>query len=142
MSDEGEITALVNSYALLLDAGDLDAVAELFEHSTWRSEPHGTVAHGIAEIRPIYEKLRVYGDGTLRTKHLLTNMTVQLEPDGTTASSHCYWTVLQNAVPRQRIDVILSGQYVDKFEKVGGTWRFADRLIRVDLEGDQSGHVG
>ncbi len=142
MSDEGEITALVNSYALLLDAGDLDAVAELFEHSTWRSEPHGTVAHGIAEIRPIYEKLRVYGDGTLRTKHLLTNMTVQLEPDGTTASSHCYWTVLQNAVPHQRIDVILSGQYVDKFEKVGGTWRFADRLIRVDLEGDPSGHVG
>ena len=39
-------------------------------------------------------------------------------------------------------DVILSGQYVDKFEKVGGTWRFADRLIKVDLEGDQSGHVG
>ena len=46
------------------------------------------------------------------------------------------------SVPHQRIDVILSGQYVDTFEKVGGTWRFADRLIKVDLEGDQSGHVG
>ena len=39
MSDADEITALVHSYARLLDDGDVDAVAALFEHSTWRSLP-------------------------------------------------------------------------------------------------------
>jgi len=36
-------------------------------------------------------------------------------------------------VPTGGIDVMLSGQYVDRFEKVDGSWRFADRLIIVDL---------
>jgi ketosteroid isomerase-like protein len=141
MSDEAEITALVNSYALLLDGGDIDAVASLFAHATWRSDPYGTVLRGFAEVRPVYERLKVDAEGLPRTKHLLTNLTVKVEPGAVTASSHCYWTVLQNVVRGQRIDIILSGQYVDQFEKADGRWRFSDRLIRVDLEGDQSGHL-
>jgi hypothetical protein len=39
MSDSEAITALVHSYARLLDAGDIDGVVALFEHSTWRSLP-------------------------------------------------------------------------------------------------------
>jgi SnoaL-like domain len=142
MSDEWEIVALVNSYALLLDAGDMDAVAGLFEHATWRSEPYGTVLHGSAEVRTVYEKVKVDDSGAPGTKHLLTNLTVHLEPGASSASSHCYWTVLQKVTAGRGIDAILSGQYVDRFEKVDGAWRFTDRLTTVDLTGDQSGHVG
>ena len=46
MSDADEITALVHSYARLLDRGDVDGVAALFEHSTWRSLPNGSVLRG------------------------------------------------------------------------------------------------
>jgi hypothetical protein len=141
MSDEAEITALVNSYALLLDSGDMDAVSNLFEHATWRSDPYGTVLRGSAEVRPVYERLKVAAAGSPRTKHLLTNLTVTVEPGAQTASSHCYWTVLQNVVPTQRIDIILSGQYSDQFEKSDGKWRFTDRLIKVDLQGDQSAPI-
>jgi hypothetical protein len=57
MSDADEISALVHSYARLLDAGDVDAVVAMFEHSTWRSLPNGSKRRGSAEIRPVYEHL-------------------------------------------------------------------------------------
>jgi ketosteroid isomerase-like protein len=132
MSDTDEITALVHSYALLLDGGDTEAVVALFEHSTLRSEPNGSVLRGSDEIRPVYQRLAA--DGTAPTKHLLTNLTVAVEAESSSATSHCYWTVLRQ-VPTGGIDVMLSGQYVDRFEKVDGSWRFADRLIIVDLGG-------
>jgi SnoaL-like domain len=140
MSDESAITALVHSYALLLDQGEMDAVAALFEHATWRSDPNGPVLRGSKEVTPVYEKLKT-NQGSPRTKHLLTNLTVNVDPGGSTAYSHCYWTVLQNVEPLRTIEIILSGQYADTFEKVGGTWRFTDRLIKVDFTGNSSAHV-
>jgi len=139
MSDLGEITALVHSYALLLDAGDTEAVAALFAYSTWRSDPAGRILRGTEEIRPVYEQLKS-SEGDTRTKHLLTNLTVDVEPEASIASAHCYWTVLQNMRPGSPISILLSGQYTDTFEKVDGAWCFSDRLITVDLTGDTSTH--
>jgi ketosteroid isomerase-like protein len=135
MSDVDDITGLVHSYALLLDRGDMDAVAALFENSTWRSDPDGPVLRGRDAVRPVYERL-VANDGS-RTKHLLTNLTVDVKPQATTASAHCYWTVLKSVAPGQPINIILSGHYVDRFEKVDDVWRFSDRLIQVDLSGTE-----
>lgn len=140
MSDRERIAALVHSYARLLDAGDVDGVVALFEHSTWRSFPNGSVRRGGAEVRPVYENL-VAADGDLRTKHLLTNLSIEVAPGATTASSHCNWTVLEGG-PGQPIDIALSGQYTDTFEKVGGAWRFTDRLITIDLTGDPPPRAG
>ena len=136
MSDEAAITVLVHSYARLLDGSDVDAVVALFEHSTWRSEPGGAVRRGPAEIRPVYERLTAHHRG--RTKHLLTNLSIDVHPRTDTASSHCYWTVLVAAGTGGRIEISLSGQYADTFEKVDGVWRFTDRLITVDLNGEPS----
>lgn len=140
MLDVSEITALIHSYALLLDGGDMDAVAALFAHSTWRSEPAGRVLRGSEEVRPIYAQVKLY-NGVPRTKHLLTNLTVEVESGATIASAHCYWTVLQNMETGNPVEIILSGQYIDTFEKAEGAWRFADRLIKVDLTGDASRHM-
>ena len=65
MSDRAEITALVHEYARRLDAGDLDGVAALFEHATWRSESTGEVLRG-TEIRSGLRGVRLY-DGSPRT---------------------------------------------------------------------------
>jgi ketosteroid isomerase-like protein len=130
-SDHQEITALVHSYARLLDAGDVDAVVALFEHSSWRSWPEGSTLHGSAEVRPVYEKLMARSDGR-RTKHLITNLSIVVDPDGSSASSHSCWTVL-GGTPGERIEIDLSGQYADTFEKVDAGWRLTDRLITVDL---------
>ena len=100
-SDVAQITALVHSYGTLLDRGDVDAVTGLFEHATWRGDPHGPTLRGSAEVRPVYEQL-LAALGSLRTRHLLTNLTVAVDEEGSTASSHCYWTVLQNTEPGRR----------------------------------------
>ena len=135
MSDEAAITTLVNSYARLLDGGDVDAVVALFEHSTWRSEPEGSIRRGPDEIRPVYEQLVAHGR-TSPSKHLLTNLSIDLQPGSDTARSHCYWTVLLRGHGSGQIEVSVSGQYIDTFEKVDGDWRFTDRLITVDLTGE------
>ena len=139
VSDVMAITDLVHSYARMLDRGDLAGVAELFEHATWRSAANGTILQGTAEVSDVYDRVQLY-DGTPRTKHLITNLSIELDPDGYSASAQCYYTVLQGIVPGEVIQVILSGQYHDRFSKVDGRWRFADRLIVVDLSGDLTAH--
>ena len=70
MSDAGEIASLVHSYARLLDGGDVDAVAALFEHSTWRSMPDGSRLRGSEEVRPVDKALIAQqGDPPHETPH-------------------------------------------------------------------------
>jgi ketosteroid isomerase-like protein len=139
--DRAEISALVHAYAAKLDAGDLDGVAALFDHATWRSAADGTVLRGRDQVRRVYDRVRLYG-GTPRTTHLITNLDVEVDPGADVASAQCAFTVLQGVVPGEPIQVILTGRYVDRFERVGGRWRFADRLFVADLVGDQSRHFG
>lgn len=136
MDDRAEIATLVYDYARLLDAGDFDGVAALFEHATWRSAAHGTVLRGSGEVRTAYDRIRLH-DGSPRTKHLITNLHIELGPGAHSASGRCYYTVLQGIVPGEPIETIVAGEYVDQYAKVDGRWRFADRLFIVDLEGDQ-----
>ena len=77
-----------------------------------------------------------------RTKHVITNLDIALEPAADHATAECYFTVLQGIVPGEPIQIILSGRYVDRFEKVDSRWRFSDRLFVVDLIGDQRRHFG
>jgi ketosteroid isomerase-like protein len=135
MSDVDQIARLVHAYARLLDRGDVDGVSALFEHSTWRTLPAGTILQGSAEVRPVYERL--LADGVGSTRHLLTNLAVDVDPGGTAACSHCYWTVLA-ATPGRPLAITLSGQYTDAFEKVDGAWRFVDRLITTDMTASTS----
>jgi len=141
MTDWAEIAALIHAYARRLDAGDLDGVAALFEHATWRSAATGSALQGVHSVRAVYDGVHLY-DGSPRTKHVITNLDIAIDPAANRATSNCYFTVLQGIVPGEPIQVILSGQYVDGFEKVDGGWRFSDRLIVVDLMGDQRRHFG
>jgi len=130
------------TYADHLDAGRFGDVAAMFEHATYRiahaDGEHTSSYEGAAQVRAFCEQTRLYPDGTPRTKHLITNVVVDV--DGDSADARSYATVLQqtDALPLQPI---ASGIYVDRFERVGGTWRFADRLISGFLLGDRSQHV-
>ena len=138
-TDRAELEALVHEYARRLDEGNLDGVAALFEHATWRSDTTGQALRGIDEVRPVYDRVVLY-DGTPRTRHVITNLVIDLDHGATTAGARCYFTVIQGVVPGEPIQVILTGRYVDRFEKAGGSWRFADRLFITDLVGDLSRH--
>jgi len=140
VGDIEAITALVNSYAERIDAGDLDGVAELFDDATWRSGATGEVFRGATQVRRVYDRIVLYDDGTPRTRHLLTNLTIELDSSGEAAGGRCSFTVLQGIVPGEAIQVILSGRYIDRYRKADGRWQFADRLFILDLAGEQGRH--
>ena len=138
MSDsQSEITALIYEYAYLLDAGDLDGVAALFEHAELGSTRHDRRKRGSAEARTTYDNVIIHPDGTPRTQHQITNVTVKA--DGARASARSCFTVLQ--VTGQGLHPILAGEYHDRFERVDAEWRFTERIFDPRLFGDMSGHM-
>ena len=136
-SDIDTITALIHEYAFRLDAGDLDGVAALFEHAELGSTRHDRRYRGAGEARTIYDNVIIYDDGTPKTMHQITNVTVEVEGDR--ATSRCYFTVL--AVTGQGLHPILGGEYRDRFDRADGAWRFSERIFDPRLVGDLSGHM-
>jgi hypothetical protein len=136
-----DIEYLVLAYAERLDLGDLDGVADLFAHATYRAEsPSGTtVLTGTAEVRRVYDMLILY-DGSPRTKLVTTNLIVDVDEVAGTATCRSYFTVLQ-ATDGLPLQPIVAGRYHDTFERAADRWRFADRLILTDLVGDISHHL-
>jgi 3-phenylpropionate/cinnamic acid dioxygenase small subunit len=141
-ADWHAINTLLMTYAELVDAARFADVGAMFEHATYRVEHADTMqvssCEGATEVQAFCEQTRVYPDGTTRTKHVVSN--VVIEVDGDRASARSYVTVFQqtDVLPLQPI---ASGRYVDRFERAAGTWRFADRLITGFLLGDRSQHV-
>jgi ketosteroid isomerase-like protein len=137
IDDVDEITALIHEYAFRLDAGDLDGVAALFEHAELGSTRHDHRYRGAAEARTIYDNVIVYDDGTPKTLHQITNVTVRV--DGDRAAARCCFTVLQ--VTAQGLHPVLAGDYHDRFERADDGWRFAERIFDPRLFGDLSSHM-
>lgn len=135
--DRAAITALVYGYAERIDAGDLAGVGELFADATYRSDRGGSY-RGAAAVRGVLERLVLLYDGVPRTKHVTTNLVIELAGDAATARS--YFTVLQ-AAPGAPLQPIVAGRYHDRFARADGAWRFTDRLIFMDLIGDLSRHL-
>ena len=108
--DAAEIRALLHAYAVRLDDGDLDGVAELFADASFRS-PAGTHLTGTAEVRRMYDAVQLY-DGVPLTRHLITGAVVDVADDATTARSRCQFVVVQ-AAGGSPLAPVLAGRYVD-----------------------------
>ena len=134
------IENLIYSYAERIDLGDLDGVAALFRHGRIEAAP-GVMVEGEDQVRALYESTtRLYEDGTPRTKHVTTNVAVDLDEDGATASSRAYFTVFQQT-DELPLQPIIAGRYRDSFHRVDGEWHFDTRAMFVDLKGDLSHHL-
>ncbi|ORV17925.1 nuclear transport factor 2 family protein [Mycobacterium celatum] len=145
MSDSAvEITNLIYRYAELLDAGDLDAVARLFEHGRIcgvENGPPQTVSAGSAAVRQMYEMAtRIHDDGTPKTRHHTSNVQLYIDEADGTARSTSYYCVTQ-ATAELPLQVIVTGHYKDTFHRLDGTWWFDTRTMFVDQLGDVSHHL-
>ena len=133
-----EIENLIYAYAERIDAGDLDGLAELFRHGRIEAQP-GVVFEGVDQVRSLYEMAtRLYDDGTPRTKHVTTNVAVEV--DGGVASSRAYYTVFQQT-DELPLQPIIAGRYHDTFHRVADRWCFDTRQMFVDLRGDLGHHL-
>ncbi|MGW5717516.1 nuclear transport factor 2 family protein [Amycolatopsis sp. NPDC003865] len=136
MDDYRALENLVYSYASLVDAGDFDGVGELFADGAFI----GSVGYfrGAEVARMLRDTVIVYDNGTPRTKHVTTNLA--LEVDGDTASGQAYFTVLQ-AVVGLPLQTVAAGRYADRFTRTARGWRFTERRATVDLVGNVGQHL-
>jgi SnoaL-like domain len=135
-----EISALVYGYSDRIDSGDLEGLADLLADAGFGAGT-GPLLSGRDQVLDLYKKtVRIYDNGTPLTKHLVTNLVVEVDDAMLAASSRSYFTVMQ-AAPGKPLGPIVSGRYNDKFAKVDGSWRFSERRITTDLVGDVSAHM-
>jgi 3-phenylpropionate/cinnamic acid dioxygenase small subunit len=135
------IEELLFAYAERLDAGDFAGVGALFADGEIRASEDGPAIQGAEAVRQLYAAtVRLYGDGTPRTKHLTSNVIVQVDDACERASARSYFTVLQQ-LDDFPLQVIVAGRYYDTFARVDGAWRFTVRRMYVDLRGDLRRHL-
>jgi 3-phenylpropionate/cinnamic acid dioxygenase small subunit len=141
MSDRDAISTLLYRYAELIDTGDFAGVAELFRHARLRVGPGPEGLIDAEAMRQVFEQTVIrYDDGTPRTKHVTTNVIVEVGDDALTATARSYYTVLQQV--DGPLQPIVAGRYHDRFERADGQWRFVERdYTLMDLVGDVSRHL-
>lgn len=138
--DIQRIKNLVHTYAELLDTGDFAALGRLFERATVRVHGSGRQAQGAeAARRMLVGSVRLY-DGIPSTKHLITNLIVELAGDRQSATVRSYYAALQ-ACEGLSLQPIIAGRWHDRLERDGDQWFFVERLIYPDLIGDLRFHI-
>jgi uncharacterized protein (TIGR02246 family) len=130
---------LVDTYARWVDCGDTDAVAELFtEDGTlvahFYSGPDGSpsVRSGRAEIRAaLVAGLERY----VGTTHVVGGQVVDVDGDGASGDTVClaHHVYERDGVRRM---LVMAVRYRDTFVCESGTWRFAERQLRLDWRDD------
>ena len=141
MSDQINISNLIYEYARLIDLGDFDGIGDLFQRGKiiFKDSEQITEISGSKEIKELYEKTtRLYDDGTPRTHHATTNITLAI--NGNSAASSSYYTVFQQ-LDDFPLQPIITGSYEDTFLFEDGEWHFQIREIKVSLVGDISQHL-
>ena len=142
MEEYREIENLIYTYAELIDDGDLIGVAKLFKNAEISAPAFSSNQVGSKEILKMYQSsCRIYDEtNNPCTKHLTTNVIIETNKKGDSASARSYFTVIQ-AVKDFPLQPIISGRYHDSFKKKAASWRFKKRVMHVDLMGDCSFHL-
>jgi len=136
-----QVANLIARYAELIDSGDFDGVAELLGDAGVGAGDGSTLLTGRKALAGLFTTTtRLYPDGTPGTKHVTTNLLLEVDEEAGSATARSYWTVLQ-AVPGLPLQPILAGRYHDRFECREEVWRFTERRYLVDLVGDVSHHM-
>jgi SnoaL-like domain len=139
-SSEVAIANLLGRYAEAIDAGRLEQAAELFANARVKVG-EGQELDSAALLAMWKSLIVLYPDGTPRTKHVITNLIINVDEAHGAASVRSYYTVFQKTddLPLQ---AICAGRYDDTFERADDVWRWKYRdYSLLDLIGDLSRHL-
>jgi 3-phenylpropionate/cinnamic acid dioxygenase small subunit len=135
------IRRLLHRYAECVDAADFAALGALFAAGEIRARGLPAPLRGADAVAAFYARAnRVHDDGTLRTKHVVSNEIVEIDAGGASARARSLFVVYQ-ATARLPLQAIAAGRYHDRFARDAAGWHFADREILLDLVGDLSEHL-
>lgn len=130
-----EIQDVIYRYCRGVDRGDLALLKSVYHPDA--TDDHGSfkgTGHAFAE----YVVARM--DATpVQGQHQVTN--ILIEVDGATAQVESYFIAFNPELDAEKRGIIsiVTGRYLDRFEKRGGAWKIADRKVLIDW-GEQGGH--
>jgi hypothetical protein len=140
--DYHEIANLIYEYGYRIDAGDFDGIGRLLADARLLADGVGMDVSGADAIADHYRSTtRLYDDtGTPKTKHVFTNLQIEIDEAHGTARGRTNYLVFQqtDALPLQPI---ITGHYEHRFERRGGAWRITEKKFFVDQVGDLSQHL-
>ena len=135
------ITTLMFRYAEYVDAADFDAIGDLFADAIITNEGVDGEVAGSEAVKQLYLNTnRVHDDGTLRTRHLTSNVNVDIDEVAGAATARSSFVVFQQTASLP-LQPIVTGRYRDRFARSDRGWRFAQRHIVVDHVGDVREHL-
>jgi hypothetical protein len=138
--DYRQIERLIYLYPYYLDDGRFAEMGELFSDADVYVGPDLIAHHDAAAVAELWARyVRIHPNGTPRTHHIATNLLIEDDGPGL-AKAYSYILVVQHAegFPLQPVT---AGDYLDKFAKTGGSWRFTERKVGNELFGDMSHHL-
>jgi hypothetical protein len=129
-----ECERLIHLYAMLNDAGDFDAMADMFVEDGVFARP--SASDVLIRGRPAI--LAAYTSRPARfTRHLITSVVVTVE-DEKSARAHSYLTLHTGQsgedFPRPAEPNYLIGDFKDRFVRHEGAWKFRERLGSLALK--------
>ena len=139
LNAQDDITRLIFAYCTGIDSGQLDDTARLFTKGTWYLNP-ATPFKGFEDVSNfLHENVLLY-NGVPGTRHVVSNLRIDLADDGQSAHAASYVIVYQT-VDGSAPQIIFQGAYDDTFERSNGQWHFDERHIVTDGIGDMSKHL-
>ncbi|MBY8856834.1 nuclear transport factor 2 family protein [Nocardia sp. CA2R105] len=143
MMDEADyrrIERLILMYPYYLDDGRFDDMGKLFADADVYIGSELAASKDPAAVAALWRRyVRIHSNGTPRTHHIATNIIVD-EEGPERARAHSYILVVQHAAGFP-LQPITAGDYLDRFAKSDGTWRFIERRVGNDLFGNLSHHL-
>lgn len=109
VSHERAIENLMVSYAYENDDANIIKLGEIFNKATFRLD--NIVLESREEIERLANHMIILReDGRSSTTHELTNIIIEIDSDGSSATGKAYWTLYQSVSgsPRQ---AVMSGRY-------------------------------
>lgn len=137
------IQNLLNRYSDAVDRGDFEKVGEMFRDADvyFPGEEKPSIRKGTGDFAKHLRKwTRVFPDtGNPKTRHLCVNPIIDFD-DATHARCQTYFVVFQ-AADGLPLQPIITGTYLDRFEKRKDGWLFSERRELVGQTGNLSAHL-
>lgn len=127
MLDEFQLRKLVHSYCRAVDRGDIAALRGLYHDDA--ADDHGGFSTG--SVQDFLAELAAARPHLRSMQHHVTTMNFAVR--GADAEGEVYSIATHTFIAGDReVDVIVGGRYLDKYQKLGGTWKFSERAIVTD----------
>lgn len=122
-----ELHQLVTAYCRAVDRADYGALRNLYHPDA--TDSHGSFSTG--GVEPFITQLQAAEPYVLVSQHNITTTNFVIE--GETGRGEIYCLVFHTFVgPKNDIDVIIGGRYLDEYTKHDGRWKFRERTIVAD----------